>query len=131
MKTRHVAALLGGMLGAVAATPALAQSTSSDAAGAGLAIGMLVCYGLVLIVFLAFFIFWIIMLVDCIKRQENEFPGSTGNTKTIWLAVLLVGWLIGFYWVAAIAYYFMVKKKAVSSPPAAPPPPPTSTPPVV
>lgn len=129
MKTRHVAALLGSLSGALAATPALAQTDTSDAAGAGITIFLLVCYGIVLIIALALFIFWIIMLVDCIKRQENEFPNSTGSSKTLWLAVLLVGWLIGFYWLAAIIYYFMVKRKAASMPPAAPPPPPASMPP--
>ncbi len=103
-----------------------ADQAASDAVGAGLGIFMLICYGLVALIALAIFIFWIIMLVDCIKRPEGEFPNSTGNSKTIWLVVLLASWLIGFYWLAAIIYYFMVKRAAGKMPPMtqAPPAPP-------
>jgi hypothetical protein len=104
----------------------LLATSSSDAVGAGLGIFMLICYGVLGLIFLALFIFWIIMLVDCIKRPETDFPNSSGNSKTIWLVVLLVSWLIGFSWLAAIIYYFMVKRAADKMPqaPTAPPTPP-------
>lgn len=131
--TKKVAALCGGLLGALAATPVLAQdlgSTTSDAAGAAISIVFLVCWGLIFIIFLALFIFWVLMLVDVIKRDEADFPGSTGSSKTMWLIILLVSWLIGFYWLAAVIYYFVVKRKAAGMPkaPASPPPPPMQPP---
>lgn len=103
-----------------------ADAAASDAVGAGIGIFMLICYGVIGLIALAIFIFWIIMLIDCIKRPEAEFPNSSGNSKTIWLVVLLVSWLIGFYWLAAIVYYFMVKRAAAKMPatPQAPPAPP-------
>lgn len=105
---------------------ATSDQAASNAVGAGLGISMLICYGLVVLIALAFFIFWIVMLVDCIKRSESEFPNSSGNSKTIWLVVLLVSWLVGFYWLAAIVYYFMVKRAGGKTPvtPQAPPAPP-------
>jgi hypothetical protein len=49
---------------------------------------------------------WIWMLIDCIKRDEDQFPPMGDNTKLIWiLIVVLAGWL------GAIIYYFMVKQK--------------------
>ena len=49
---------------------------------------------------------WIWMLVDCIKRDEEDFPSMGENTKLIWiLIVVLTGWLGG------IIYFFMVKQK--------------------
>ena len=49
---------------------------------------------------------WIWMLVDCIKRDEEDFPSMGENTKLIWiLIVILTGWLGG------IIYFFMVKQK--------------------
>lgn len=126
---RHVAALSGGLLGVLTAAPALAQTASDDAAGAAIGMGILVCSGLIGLIFFALFIFWVVMLIDCIKRDEADFPGSTGSSKTLWLAILIVGWLIGFYWLAAVIYYFMIKKKAKLMPPKAPeaPPPPSES----
>ena len=49
---------------------------------------------------------WIWMLIDCIKREEENFPSMGDNTKLIWiLIVVLAGWIGG------IIYYFMVKQK--------------------
>jgi len=49
---------------------------------------------------------WIWMLVDCIKREEEDFPSMGENTKLIWiLIVALTGWI------GAIIYFFMVKQK--------------------
>lgn len=61
---------------------------------------------------LAFFIFWIIMLVDCVKRQFEA--------RNTWLAVLIVSLFLQLSWLAAILYYFMVKRKNLGTKPVAP-----------
>ncbi len=78
---------------------------------AGLGVGMGV-FGIVIAIIagligLFFLIFWIMMLVDCIKR---EFPN-----RGVWLAVLIITFFIGWSWLACILYYFMVKKKNVGT----------------
>lgn len=93
---------------------------ASDAAGeaaatalcGGFGIIYFICIGLIVVLSIALLVFWIMMLIDCIQREEKDFPGSTGNSKTIWLVVLLVSWLFSLYWLAAVIYYFMVKRKA-------------------
>ena len=85
--------------------------TAEDAAGAGFSVFMFVCWGVLALIGLFLFILWIITLVDCIKRGNDEFPGAGENTKTIWLVVLIVTFVVNFWWVAAIVYYFMVMKK--------------------
>ena len=58
------------------------------------------------IVVLGLLALWIWMLVDCVKRDENNFPSLGENTKIIWILIIaLAGW------VGAIIYYFMVKQK--------------------
>ncbi len=115
----------------------LMQSSSSDAAGQAAAsalcggFGLLyfACLALGALLGIAVLVFWIMMLIDCIQRDEADFPGSTGNSKTMWLIILLASWLVSLNWAAAIAYYFMVKKKAQSMPPKTPEPPATPPPP--
>lgn len=46
-------------------------------------------------------VFWILMLVDCAKREFDE-----ENEKITWILVLALTGIIG-----AIIYYFMVKRK--------------------
>ena len=106
----------------------LLASSADDAVGSAVAGGFglvyCACWAIGILFFIATVIFWIMMLIDCIKRDETAFPGSTGNSKTIWLIILIASWFVGsFYWLAAIVYYFMVKKKAGKAP-AAPPAPP-------
>lgn len=47
------------------------------------------------------FIFWILMLVDCVKRK---FKGDT--EKVVWVLVIIFTGIIG-----ALIYYFVVKVK--------------------
>ena len=78
--------------------------TSTDAAiGAGLGIGLIILWIVAMVVGLAFFVFWVIMLVDCVKRQFEQ--------RSTWLAVLIVGFFLGFHWLASILYFFLVKRK--------------------
>jgi uncharacterized BrkB/YihY/UPF0761 family membrane protein len=90
-----------------------AGCTAEDAVGAGLSVFLVVCFGVLGLVGLFLFIVWIVALVDVAKRGNDEFPNATDNTKTIWLVVLIVTFVvgIGLSWIAAIVYYFMVMKK--------------------
>jgi hypothetical protein len=72
-------------------------------------------YRLTLIFFLFFFIFAIaiaslvfniVMIVDCINRDEKEF-----KDRTVWLVVLIVGAFTGFGLIVSLVYFFAVKKK--------------------
>jgi hypothetical protein len=76
-------------------------STADTAAGAGLAIGSMIFLGILSIVGLVLFIFWILMLVDVFKRTNWKQP----NDKTIWIVVVI---LLGY--LGAIIYYFAVKR---------------------
>ena len=60
---------------------------------AGLLFLMLVLGSIVLVI-----IFWLWMLVDCLKRKFED--------KMVWVFVLVFTWLLG-----AILYYFLVYRK--------------------
>ena len=95
------------------ATLALTSCSSEEAAVAaggtaalGLA-GTMICLWVVF--FLAgifLFVVWIMMLVDCVKRDNSEFPNAGESTKTMWLLIVILTSGVG-----AIIYYFMVRKK--------------------
>ena len=86
-------------------------TTTEDALGTGMIVFLFVCGGIIGIIFLFLFILWIIALVDVAKRDSDDFPNATENTKTIWLVVLIVTFVVNFWWITAIVYYFMVMKK--------------------
>lgn len=102
--------LMSALLLLLPATAAFAQN-EGDAAGAagGLAFAGfgLVCMVLYFALVIAGLVFWIMMIVDVAKREESQFPNSTGSSKTIWLIVVILLGIIG-----AIVYYFAVKRKA-------------------
>jgi hypothetical protein len=88
------------------AAPALAQdsySSGEDAAAGAVACGAWACI-MIPVVLLGVFNIW--MLIDAILRQEHEYPDSTGNSKLIWILLLVFVGLI-----AAVIYYFMVFRK--------------------
>ena len=62
----------------------------------GVIIGFFVLSGI------ALFIFWLWMLIDCIKRDFTK-----SNDKIVWILVIIFTQIIG-----AIIYYFVVKKKS-------------------
>lgn len=65
-----------------------------------------------ILVALFLFVFWIIMLIDCIQRKPDEFPDGGENAKTIWIVILAVTFFVGnLSGIAAIVYYFVVKRK--------------------
>ena len=82
-----------------------ATATSTAAAGAlfgGLAIVWLV----LVVVGIAFLVFWILMLVDCLKRTNWKQESD----KNLWLIILIVGFVVGLSWLAAVVYYFAIKR---------------------
>lgn len=102
-------------------------TTGTDVVGAGLGVGLLIFWIIFMLVGLALGIFWIWMLVDCIKRRFDQ--------KTLWIVLLII---LG--WIGAIAYYFVIKRKNVggssgsvtpsqTTPPASPPQSPPASPP--
>lgn len=68
--------------------------------------GFILLMLILMAVFVFLFVFWILMIIDCAKR---EFKGE--NDKVVWILVLV---FLGF--IGAIIYYFVVKvndKKSV------------------
>ena len=55
---------------------------------------------------IASLVFNIVMIVDCINRDEKDF-----KDRTVWLVVLIVGALTGFGLIVSLVYFFAVKKK--------------------
>lgn len=117
---KFFATVSGLAFSAVAPLAALAQTTSdynynydysssgvSDAAAAGLGIGLMIMWGIAMLVGLAFFILWIMMLMDAFKRQWPE--------RQTWLIILIVSFFLGLSWIAALLYYFLVKRKNVGT----------------
>ena len=84
---------------------------ASDALGLGIGAFAIICWVVFALIGLFLFIVWIITIVDCAKRKEDNFPSKAENAKTIWLIVLIASWVVGLSWLAAIIYYFMVMKK--------------------
>lgn len=80
----------------------LAQTEAAAGAVAGsFVLGFFVIWGLMVALGLALFIFWIVMIVDIVKRENWK----DDSEKTVWLLiVILVGWL------GALIYYFIIKK---------------------
>ena len=86
-------------------------SYSEEAFGTGAIIFVSVCIGFFIIVGIFLVVLWIITIIDCARRKNEEFPEGGENAKTIWLVVLLVTWVVNFWWVAAIVYYFIIMRK--------------------
>ncbi len=102
---------LGIFLPALASARDIYPTTSPQGevptGGAALGLGVIVLIFLIWLVVIAvglfFLILWIVMLVDCIKR---DFP-----ERGMWLAILIISFFLGLSWLVAIIYYFVVKKK--------------------
>ena len=61
--------------------------------------GLILLMLIFMAVFVFLFVFWILMIIDCAKR---EFKGE--NDKVVWILVLV---FLGF--LGAVIYYFVVK----------------------
>lgn len=60
----------------------------------------------------AFLVLWIMMLISAIKLSEETFKKIGSGEKTLWLVLLIVSFVLGFYWVTSVIYYFVVYRKA-------------------
>lgn len=101
------------LLGLFLAAVSFAQNYDYDTAVKGtkaataVAGGLIFVWVVIAIVFgvigLFFLIWWILMLVDCSKRDFKD--------KSTWLIILIVSFFIGLHWLSTLIYYFMVKRK--------------------
>jgi NADH:ubiquinone oxidoreductase subunit 5 (subunit L)/multisubunit Na+/H+ antiporter MnhA subunit len=87
----------------------VAGCSSQDATGAAIA-GLAVVWVCVIVVAclvgVFLFVVWLIMLIDCARRSNTDFPNATESTKIMWLLIIILTSGIG-----AIIYYFMVRRK--------------------
>ncbi|HLC52402.1 MAG TPA: PLD nuclease N-terminal domain-containing protein [Candidatus Nanoarchaeia archaeon] len=63
----------------------------------GFFVGMAIFWFLFMVIGIAGTIFWILMLIDCIRYERND--------KLVWVLVILLTNLLG-----ALIYYFVVKR---------------------
>ncbi len=56
-------------------------------------------------VFVFVVVFWLWMLIDCLKRPDDMFKFGGNNAKLIWILVIIFTGLIG-----AAIYYFLIKR---------------------
>lgn len=109
MRTRNL--YLSGTIMALLILAAIlaAGCSSQDATGAAIAglAGVWICFAVVAwLVGVFLFVVWLIMLIDCARRSNTDFPNATENTKMMWLLIIILTSGIG-----AIVYYFMVRRK--------------------
>lgn len=55
---------------------------------------------------LTLFVFWIIALIDCIKRDDKDFTLGGDNAKLIWILMLLLAGGI-----AGVVYYVLIMRE--------------------
>lgn len=83
-----------------------ANSAAAGTAAAGIVGVVLIFWLIALVIGIAFFIFWIIMLIDAFKRTNWQ----DDNQKNLWLVILIVSIFVGLSGLAAILYYFIIKR---------------------
>ena len=62
---------------------------------------MIIFFLLLTAIPIALFIFWIVQLVDCVKREKFKH-----GSKLIWVLIIIF-----LSWLGAFIYYFVEKKK--------------------
>jgi len=88
----------------------------NDEAASALVLIPFIIFGIIYLLWFAFLIimiifsvastiFWFLMLIDAIQREEKDYPSS--NDKVVWVLVIA---LVGF--IGALTYYFIVKKNS-------------------
>jgi len=56
------------------------------------------------------FVFWLIALIDCIRRDEKDFAIGGDNAKLVWILLLIL-----VRGIAGIIYYLVIMKNNRSS----------------
>jgi hypothetical protein len=59
-----------------------------------------------MIIGMALFVFWIIALIDCIKRDNKDFAIGGESAKLIWILILILVRSI-----TPVVYYLLIMKK--------------------
>ncbi len=52
------------------------------------------------------FVFWLLMLIDCLKRPDDRFAFGGNYAKIIWILVIIFTGFIG-----ALIYYFLIERE--------------------
>lgn len=97
----------------LAAAPALKQAISGRLSPGGefFSVGgvpvSFVFAALLMLTSLAFVLFWLLMMVDCLKRHWPH--------KIIWLSLLIISLPLGLFWLSAILYYLLVIRRRPSA----------------
>lgn len=52
------------------------------------------------------FIFWLWMLIDCLKRPDDKFATGGNYAKLIWILVIVFTGFVG-----ALIYFFLITRK--------------------
>lgn len=81
-------------------------------AAAGIIAGVGIFFIVVILIILALFVFWILMLVDAATRDEKSYQKIGAGEKVVWVTILGLSAFFGFFWLAAILYYFIIKKRS-------------------
>ncbi len=105
---KHAAttSILTSVLLAPAAMAHADDYDTATTAGAGWAVFWLI-FGLgIIAVWMALFVFWIVMLVDALQRKNWKDESQ----KNLWIILLIVSFFFSASGIVAIVYYFVVRK---------------------
>jgi|GEM_PF-5243120 len=80
------------------------EPVAGFALGLGALLGVFVL--LILLFMLGLFVFWLVMLVDALTRQN--WPSE--ETKIISIIILIASLVMQIWWLAALLYYFIIKR---------------------
>ena len=96
------------------------SSVASAAAGSAVVGGVFLFVACIFLLAFAFFILWVFMVIDCLKREWAD--------KNTWLIILIVSIFVGLHWLSAILYFVLVKQKNLGTiaVPQMPPTPPSA-----
>ena len=71
----------------------------------GIIFGVVGVMGIIFVVLLASYIFWLIMLLDAVTKKFDS--------KVMWIIILVITGVSGFGLISALVYFFSVRKKLV------------------
>ena len=85
----------------LAAFSPLAQ-VAPEAVGLGIGIGFVLLFGLIILLAIGVFAFWVWMLIDCAQAPE---PAGDSSHRLVWILILV---FTG--WIGALIYFFVVRQ---------------------